>query len=322
MNLSNPVGGYFELENFRKNQNFHPNSIELNTGRNALEYIIISRKIKKIYIPFYTCEVILEPLIRNKVEYEFYGIDRNMELLINPADKTDGFVLYTNYFGLKTEYIENNLKLFPNIIYDFSQAFFSKSVKDAPTFYSCRKFFGVPDGAYLFDSDSNKLNMEEDISYQRFSHLLKRIDLGAENGYPDFKENDQSLSEQPIKKMSRLTRYLMSQIDYNFVSARRKANYQIIHNLLGKFNELPDIFPENAVPMVYPFLLNSQSLHQKLIENKIYVAKYWPNVLKLTSEYSMEYNYADKIIPLPIDQRYNAEDMKILAEKVIELGKL
>ena len=60
------IGGYFELADIEQANNFpHKNGILLNTGRNALEYILSSIKdVKLIYLPYFTCEVVLEPIKR------------------------------------------------------------------------------------------------------------------------------------------------------------------------------------------------------------------------------------------------------------------
>ena len=54
----NAIGGYFGLELDKKNE-YHSEAIRLNTGRNALEYILISGFYKKL-IP-----VCLEILMNN-----------------------------------------------------------------------------------------------------------------------------------------------------------------------------------------------------------------------------------------------------------------
>ena len=45
----NAIGGYFGLELDKENE-YHSEAIRLNTGRNALEYILISGFYKKIYL--------------------------------------------------------------------------------------------------------------------------------------------------------------------------------------------------------------------------------------------------------------------------------
>lgn len=72
------IGGYFELE-LRRGDHYHKDAIRLNTARNCFEYILLARKYRKVYIPYYTCEVMLQPLKRQQVDYEFYSIDWNLE---------------------------------------------------------------------------------------------------------------------------------------------------------------------------------------------------------------------------------------------------
>ena len=91
------------------------------------------------------------------------------------------------------------------LIVDNTQAFYAKPVEDVDTFYTCRKFFGVPDGAYLYAEAKVDFHIEQDVSYDRLSFLLKRFDLGAEAGYADFREQSERLIAQPIKGMSNLT---------------------------------------------------------------------------------------------------------------------
>ena len=71
----NEFGGYFELE-LNEGKDYHAGAIKLNTGRNALEYILRVNKYKKIYLPFFTCDVLLQPIEKLKIDTEFYHIDR------------------------------------------------------------------------------------------------------------------------------------------------------------------------------------------------------------------------------------------------------
>ena len=314
----NPIGGYFELE-LRRDKEYHSKAIALNTGRNALGLILKVKKYKKVYIPFYTCDAVLEPIRKIKIPYEFYSIDKSFEPIFNFSilKRTDGF-LYTNYFGLKDKFITELVVRCKNLIIDNSQSFFSLPMKDVPTFYSCRKFFGVADGAYLYLSGAPKLDFPLDYSLGRFKHLLKRIELGAEAGYGDFKTNDNSLIGQPIKRMSNLTKALLCNIDYGSVKKIRRENFLFLHRRLSKYNELAIYITKKAIPMVYPFLITQPGLKRKLIENNIYNAIYWPNVFSWTSEHAQEYKFAKYIIPLPIDQRYGKKDLTYLTSILLK----
>ena len=136
---------------------------------------------------------------------------------------------------------KNLSKTIENLIVDNSQAFFSMPEK-YPTFYSPRKFFGVPDGAYLYTEKLLDEDLERDTSYNYCSHLLKRFDLGSQRGYEDYKNVEESFSNRPLKIMSKLTESILSSINYEKVKSIRKQNFHHIHKQLGR--ELKSCTPE------------------------------------------------------------------------------
>ena len=148
-----------------------------------------------------------------------------------------------------------------------------------------------------------------DKSYHRMQHLLLRIEEGAENGYSLFRKADESLDNQPIHKMSLLTEKIMQNVDYSYVSKRRKENYSFFRQMLSKSNELAIMEDNNFVPMIYPYLTEDVTLRKRLIQNKIFVATYWQNVFDWCSSGSFEYKLAENMLPLPIDQRYEQKDL-------------
>ena len=305
-----PIGGYFSLE-LPFHEEYHKDAIRLNTGRNCLEYILRARKYNKVYIPYYTCDVILEPFHKLEVNYEFYHINLDFEIVDDIQLSAGEALLYTNYYGLKHRYVEYLAEQYgQQLIVDNTQAFYDKPVNGIDTFYTCRKFFGVPDGAYLYTDKQLDLEIEQDKSFDRCSSLLKRIDLGPEAGYGDFRETSKRLVGQPIKKMSNLTLQLMRSINYEIISQQRRTNYMLLQNSLGSSNCLKLPLEDDTVPMVYPYLSKTKALRDYLIINRIFVARYWPNVLEWTNEGDIENQLTLQTQHLPIDQRYAAEDMK------------
>lgn len=314
------IGGYFSLE-LPLYEEYHKDAIRLNTGRNCLEYVLRARKYDKVYIPYYTCEVILEPFRKLGIPYEFYHIGINLEIRDKFKLNANEGLLYTNYFGLKQRYVEQLAEqIGTRLIVDNTQAFYAKRIEGIDTFYTCRKFFGVPDGAYLYSDVKLEENFEHDYSYERFAHLLKRLDLSAEEGYADFRKADDDLDNQPIRKMSKLTRRMMRSIDYQQSAKQRRVNFELLHKALGEVNNLTLPFDGSAVPMVYPFLVPIKSLREKLIENKIFVARYWPNVLDWTTKEDIESFLAYQMQPLPIDQRYDKGDMQRIIDVIESYG--
>ncbi len=309
-----PIGGYFSLE-LPLREEYHKDALRLNTGRNCLEYILRARGYKKVYVPYYTCEVVMEPITKLGISYEFYHVDIHLEIRDSFTLEQDEALIYTNYYGLKQRYVEQLAeKIGSRLIVDNTQAFYAKPLQGIDTFYTCRKFFGVADGAYLYCDAVLDEEIEQDYSYDRMAHLLKRVDLSAEEGYADFRRVDDGLDNQPIRKMSKLTQRMMQSIDYEAIAKKRKKNYLMLHETLGGENNLELPLELDAVPMVYPYLTPVKGLRERLIENKVFVARYWPNVLDWTLQNDLEYKLSNQMTPLPIDQRYDEVEINRIIE--------
>lgn len=154
----------------------------------------------------------------------FYNINERLEIAIDVQLQTGDYLLITNYWGLKDAYVGTlSQKYGKQLIVDNAQAFYAISDMNIKTIYSPRKFVGVPDGGIAFVDNGLEIDaLEKDISYERCSHLLKRIDLGANAGYIDFKENSHKLANQPIRRMSNLTEAVLSSVDWENI---RKKEY-------------------------------------------------------------------------------------------------
>lgn len=308
------IGGYFELE-CGHTPPYHTGAVPFNSARNALRYIVRAYDIRQLYVPYYTCPVVWDALKAENVQMSFYSINQNLE--IDAQDiPTDAFVLVNNYFGAKGKYITRLAQKYPNLIVDNAQAFYAPK-QGLAAFYSPRKFFGLPDGGLVICGKKASEDFEQSTSFDLCSHLLKRHDLGASGAYADFQKNDEALKNQPIQKMSKLTKALMGNINYDFVRQKRLENFTALHNALADKNELKVDLLLDDIPMVYPFLTSADGLREKLIQNKVYVARYWPEIEKVCPADSFELYLQLHLLPLPIDQRYDLDDMKRILEVIL-----
>lgn len=315
--MNKSIGGYFELE-LSQSEEYHKNAIRLNTGRNAFEYVLRAKQYKKVYLPYYTCDVMLEPIKKLELDFEFYNINEDFlpSFDFSRVKETEVFV-YTNYFGICDKQVKTVSKKCNNLIIDNSQAFFAFPLADVDTFYSPRKFFGVPDGSYLYTNKKLEAKLEQDMSFTRFEHLLGRIEKGAEAYYHKFKDNDDLFVGVPIKTMSNLTKRLMSSIDYKKVAEKRMQNFEYIHSVLSNTNLLKLNLSSNSVPLVYPYLIEpGTELKKNLIQNKIFVPTYWPNVIDWVPTNIFEHSLTQNLIVLPIDQRYSELEMNHILKKI------
>lgn len=304
------------------NSFIHEKGVLLNLGRNAFRYILqsIPEEIEKLYIPYYTCPVVWEHLFFIGKVW-FYRIDENLEIAEDIELEEHDYIVVNNYFGIKDMYIEQLSKKYGNhLIIDNAQAFFAPVIPDTYSFYSPRKFFGVPDGgvAYVANNVRPVRCNEQDDSSDRLQHLELRKEKGAEAGFGYYQSNESKLDELPPKWMSDYTHEVLCGIDYAIVKEKRRANYQILHEALGELNalQLPSM-GSFGCPMVYPFvpMKSNTNLRKKLQEQRIFTATYWPNLAEMNHDMPEE-RLAKTLIPLPIDQRYGEEDMKRIIDSI------
>lgn len=307
------IGGYFEMEKF-EGVEYHSKLLALNNARNALLYILKARKIKKIYIPYFLCDSVSKLCEREGYAYEYYFINDCFLPVFEKSLKKDEYLYIVNFYGqISNKKIRELKNKHKNVIFDNVQAFFQKPVQGIDTIYSCRKFFGVPDGGYLSTEVECTETIETDKSRERVKHLLGRFEETATEYYNDFKQNDHSFKYLPLKYMSELTHNILRAIDYKKIKRKRNKNYAILEGALSRKNKLKLLKVD--APYCYPFYCeNGMEIKRKLAQKKIYVATLWPNVLQL--EGMLEKDYAENILPLPCDQRYGEEDMIYILKEI------
>lgn len=309
------IGGYFGLEVFT-GRAYHENLIALNNGRNALLYLLKAKKISKLYLPWFLCDSVSNLCDRYGYAYEYYAIDRKFMPVFDKELRPGEYLYVVNFYGQLSNDIARKLKeLHGNIIFDNIHAFFQRPVEGIDTIYSCRKFFGVPDGGYLSTDTVLDEPIPVDVSKDRMKHVLGRFEGSASEYYADFKANDHSFGALELRQMSALTRNLLRGIDYEAVRLRRNGNYQMLDQLLGACNGIRPAAPDG--PYAYPFYCeNGMEVKKKLAQKGIFVATLWPNVLRNGPE--LEMDYTENILPLPCDQRYERSDMIYIVEEVMK----
>ena len=303
------IGGYIELD---KNSGvmFHDEAIKLNCGRNALEYVIKANNIRKILMPYFMCDSCDDVLERNKVQVAYYSIGKDFKPIINVM--SDDWLYVVNYYGqLSNEYIES---LGSRVIVDNTQAYFQITIEGKNTLYSCRKYFGVSDGAILY-TDNHIDVCEQDESFNRMHYILGRFERNANEFYSEYITNNNYFKTEPIKKMSKLTKNILTGLDYKKIRDIRTENFSYLDKYLSKTNMLTLSIPLG--PFMYPYYVkNGELIRKRLIENHIYIPMLWPSVLERCNPNQLEYDMALNILPLPIDQRYNIEDMKTIIKTI------
>lgn len=313
-------GGYIEFETFYGKM-LHENSIALNCGRNAIAYICETKKIKKLYIPYFICSSVIDLCDKIGVLYDFYHINEKFEPIFNEKLHENEWIYIINFYGqLRNEYLKMWKQNYDRIIIDNAQSYYQMPIPNTETIYTCRKYFGVADGAFLYTDEHLGKPIPQDESFERMHFLLGRYERNANEFYSEYVRNNKLFLNEDIKTMSKLTQNLLHGISYEMIAKKRQENFDYLDKKLKYLNQLELRSVYGA--FMYPLLIeNGREIRKKLQEKKIYIPMLWPNVLEKCSKDSLEYHYAADILPLPIDQRYRKNDMEYIMEEILNENK-
>lgn len=312
MSRRREIGGYLELERF-DGLMLHEADVALNCGRACLEYLVELRDIRTIWLPDFLCSSVSNLCRKAAVEVRTYQVgggftpDWDFEVADNE------WLYLVDYYGQLTR---NDVDVAlaasdGRLIVDESQGYYRDPWKGADTLYTCRKWFGVADGAFLHTSDGINLSRElpRSESFDKMNFVLGRYERSAGEFFAESKVNNARFAEEPMAGMSALTENLLRAIDYAVIKERRLANWAVLNDVLGASNRLTLATPE--VPFMYPYMVDdAEGVRQAMAADGVFVPTLWPNVLGDPTAGFWAIGYSRNVLPLPIDQRYGAEDMQ------------
>lgn len=311
------IGSFIELQ-FAKGREYYSQSVDiarLNTGRAAIWHAFRVLGCKAIWLPYYQCDTVREFLRRKGTEVKYYHIDDRFDPVdLLPEDNEA--VLLVNYFGvMSTGRMAALAKPYQNVIIDNSQAFFAKPIEGCMNVYSCRKFVGVPDGAYVIGKGADRFTDGYDQCHSSDTalFLLQRIEYGCEGkAYASRSINERRIDREDVMRMSRLTRAILDGTDYSEIRARRRENFDYAAERLAEINRLDPrrYYDDGCVPMVYPLVVEDEGLLDRLQAAKHFQGHWWSYLLDELPEDTFEYWISRFIIPVTIDQRYGKEEIE------------
>lgn len=326
------IGGEFQIAvtDILNAQNRHfdvPDVYAYSSGRAALYQILIFLKQEKgithVLLPEYLCSSVLVPIKDLGLEYCFYPIDEQLELIELDFSKlyTKGsVVLLINFFGLKdlSSQIKSIRGIDENaiIIEDDVQAYYEfKKPLDGVDFKftSLRKTFAVPDGGLVKTKHHlPKVTAPNTFGqYKAAAALLKSMREGNFNDqiYLELFEKGESLidSEQECG-MSQIAEKLFSFMNDEHVKVRRLNNARYLIDELKKIGIEPLLLlNEDHVPLFVPIILkNRDEVRKALFQKEIYCPVHWPlDGMEIKRGEQM----AKEELSLIIDQRYGRKEM-------------
>lgn len=320
----------------------------LSNGRSAIKLVIqtIEKRnidIKKIAVlPSFTCNTVFEPFLEAGYEIYYYPVDYNLvttseTILKTVVEKDASVVLFHRYFGFETlddqvDKLCNTLRqLGKYSIEDCTQCLYSDIDRADSDFTvgSIRKWTGVPDGGFAVCRNGYFLNKPHkpdvrlenakiEASYAKYHFLYEHVGDKADI-LEMYRFAEDILNQQSdIYAISKTSMIVQSNLDVLDLQIKRKSNYKQLSALLeGPITQILKIKKGNEVPLYFPILVEDRaSLQRHLVQNAIYAPVVWPKDEYQPQQCNGAENAYKHLLCIPIDQRYNADDMNRIVDVI------
>lgn len=335
--------GYFEgLKKFGRELTY------LRTGREALMYASCTCKSGKesvILCPAYCCWSMTAPFEITGWTIVYYRLNGDLTIDENYLDsllracKPD-VILTMNFYGsASTQSAIAKVKAYNEeitVIEDFSHCTFclDKIFNEQVDYYvtSIRKSIGVCDGALVLSKKpTNKAYLQHESP--DFGSL--RLDAQRQKGRYAFTKSlddkDVFLSElrqgeamidklDGVHPISAVSEMMIATINGEEIAFARRENMKHLWELLkGKVEMIPKLERSfDGAPFSLPILVeNRDEVQKELAQKGVYAPVLWPISDEARKVCKVSAYISDSMLSLPIDQRYNYDDIEDIAKVVL-----
>ena len=316
------------------------------SGRTAIEFVLLDimrdRQIRKVLLPSYCCDSMIDPFRKYKIEVEFYDVSihklnagLNIELTI---PREIDLVYCCNYFGYQIEFPKSELKIFKEnggiILEDITHSLFQFQPLHLESDYyvaSIRKWGPVLSGGLCCKKKGSFAEIEltkPSQCYQKSkmnamrmkAFYLKDVLDGKKKEYLElFQQCNKELAESySRKKIDDISLTILNQWDGEYVKQIRRIrqnNSRILHDEIKEIEGIRTLFDlqEGDCPLFVPIICEQgrDALRKKMIDERIYCPVHWPRPTEhcKSSLYDVE-------LSLVCDQRYSEIDMQHMCEVI------
>lgn len=308
-------------------------TVYCNTGRNAIQTVINANSaIKKVYLPAFTCDSVIEPFIKSGLEIKYYSIEKDLtninglyQQLIKEKDTC--FIYLQSYFAsYSTDMIKENIRNYKNavIIEDITHSLFDEITFRNADYYigSIRKWCGIGEGAVICCDEELNLDLSDNELVDYYEKIGRLHKSYFENGCaPEMKlqlrkeydKFNRILENKPIQFISEKAKAIINSLDADYLRNQRRQNYMDMLSLASEFAFIQPIFAKldkKTVPLYFPFFCGKRDEFKDFaIEHKLYTPIIWPESDYIKNSPYLDKEIYDKILCFPIDQRYGRKNM-------------
>lgn len=324
------------------------------SGREAIELALISLERekpdlpKRCLMPAYMCDSVFLPFLNRGWELVFYTVDRGLlsygEELFRLALETDpGLILIHPYYGTDTcKEMRVPLKALRRsgiyVMEDVTQSYYLEGAGKDVDFVvgSLRKWYAIPDGGFVVSDlplAEDVLEDGEEPANERLSVLTEKWAYLYDNTHSEetkrqekkaaYREKNYALEEaldhyRGVRRMSRITRAMFSEIDEAATAKKREENYQYLYEKIEGLRRLRPILQRQGgeAPLYFPiYAREREELQSFLRDHDIYAPVLWPLGEENRNAFMGDEDYIHRhMLALPIDQRYGIDEMERIGE--------
>lgn len=322
----------------------------LRSGREALYLVALNLNQDNnqpvVLMPAYCCHSMVDPFEKAGWKVVYYRLNEDLTvdlqyifaLLVSIKPSA---VLTMNFYGsASTRAALDTIKTeFPVCICieDFSHCTFSFSeiYNEQVDYYvtSIRKSVGVCDGSVIIskavlDESSVENNETEFMHARRDCQKLKAKYAYSQDAtqknifFPELRTQEGELDNfNGVHIISKSGREMLKVLNGGMIRYARQQNMKHILYLLGdKVESIPGIERcLDGAPFSLPILVkNRDEVQQKLAKRGVYAPVLWPICDEARAICPVSARMADEMLSIPIDQRYNYDDIEDIAKIVLE----
>lgn len=321
----------------------------LRSGREALLYVSLNCKPSEetpvILLPAYSCWSMSAPFEKTGWRVIYYRLNEDLKVNLEYLDcllneLCPAAILTMNFFGSAStnDAVAMVNKFCPSclIIEDFSHCTFSIKMIYNPVvdYYvsSIRKSIGVCDGGVVISkmATDHSFIESEDSTLAELRYTAQSNKIGY-NFSKDQNVKSKFLSEirdgegilnvfTTVHAISSCAQRMLALVNSKEIVFARKHNMEHLLELLeGKVKMVPGLARSlDGAPFSLPILVeNRDELQGILAKRGVFAPVIWPICNEARKVCQVSAKVSDKMLSLPIDQRYDYDDIEDIAEVIL-----
>ncbi len=300
---------------------------------------------KRCLMPAYMCDSVFLPFQHRGWELIFYTVDRGLmsygeELFRLALERDPGLIFIHPYYGTDTcREMRVHLKALRKsgilVMEDVTQSYYLDGAGRDADFVigSLRKWYAVPDGGFVaadIPLAEDVLEAGETYAHDRLTPLTEKWNYLNDETFAGKPREERQAQKTAyldrnralerdldrytgIRRMSQISRSILSEIDEKAAAAKRAENYAYLYEKISGMRQLRPVLPKEGgeAPLYFPiYVRKHEDLQDFLRGQDIYAPILWPvgeeNRSALVGDEDYIYRH---MLALPVDQRYGIEEM-------------